>query len=419
VKVEILNMSPKYKDKTLQPFTFLYFALLGITAAVMDLQHPPSGLIVGKVTWPGSGTVTEIQSALTFAEGSVLTIEAGAVLRFTSASAVLVVKGTLIANGRPGARIVFDGVDMTSRALWIPAIGGVNVHVSYATFSNFSQAVSLEDNVGSKLSLYFEDCVFEGNGAAMEVFYFHGMTLDFVRCEFLSNLRPVSVASNINFGGLTRFDSCYFHSQGSGVVFGYLASGSTVENCVFMNHSGIALSANAQSVIRDSLFVSNDVGIQTHGTVENCIFLMNRVGIAAYNGARIEGGWICSRPLDNSSDLIQVSSPISIEASNVWFGIPGQREAIIRGSIKDGYWWPSSGIVDLIQVSDRPTAWPISLQSFNSSHAPLCSAPQDRGLDLQHPFNGAHTRGIHTLFTVYLSCSNMPTQTFVNTLSGL
>ena len=42
--------------------------------------------------------------------GVTLTIEAGAVLRFTSASAVLLIRGTLVANGHPDARIIFEGV---------------------------------------------------------------------------------------------------------------------------------------------------------------------------------------------------------------------------------------------------------------------------------------------------------------------
>ena len=218
--VHLIQVSdrPTAWPTSLQSFNFSYSSLCSAPRdRGFDLAHPPSGLVTGNLTWLGSGTVTEIGSALFLSAGSVLTIEAGAVLRFTSASAVLVVKGTLIANGRPDARIVFDGSDMTSRALQIPAIEGVNVNVSYATFSNFSRAVSLEPSEWPKISLYFEDCVFEGNGAAIEGGYTMGATVDFLRCEFSSNLRPASVESSIGYGGQTRFDSCFFHSQDRGV----------------------------------------------------------------------------------------------------------------------------------------------------------------------------------------------------------
>ena len=128
--------------------------------------------------------------------------------------------------------------------------------------------------------------------------------------------------------------------------------------------------------------------MNTQSTIENCIFLMNRVGIAANDGARVQGGWICGRPSDNTSDLIQWNALTSMEVSHVWFGIPGQYQSVIRGSIKDGYWWPLSGFVNLTQVSDRPAAGPVSLQPFNTTYASLCAAPQDRGLNLQHPPSG-------------------------------
>jgi len=381
--VDLIQVSdrPTAWPKSLQSFNTSYASQCSAPRdRGFDLQHPPSGVIVGRVTWSGSGTVTEINTSLVLSAGSVLTIEAGAVLRFTSPSAVLVIKGTIIARGRPDARIVFDGVDMTSRALYIPNIGGVNVNMSYATFGNFSQAVSLDTSWNGPCALYFTDCVFKRNGAAMEGSYW-GTTVEFLQTEFSSNLRPVS-----GYGGYMRFDGCYFHSQDRGAALYALSL--VMDSCVFVNHTGVALWIQSDgSTIRDSLFVSNDVGVQTKSAIENCIFLMNRVGIAAADGARIEGGWICGRPLENSSDLIQWSSLTSMQVSHVWFGIPGQYEAIIRGSIKDGYWWPLSGFVDLIQVSDRPTAWPKSLQSFNTSYASQCSAPRDRGFNL-YRFSG-------------------------------
>jgi len=408
----------------------LYYVSIDVIAAEIDLQHPPSGVIFGNMTWPGSGAVTVIGSALTFFAGSVLNIEAGAVLRFTSASAVIVVKGTIIAKGRPDARIVFDGVDMTSIALQISGMGGARVIVSHATFSNFGQAVNLENSGSSdgRSSLYFEDCVFERNGRVMDGFN-ADITLDFLRCEFSSNLRPLAVYGYYGRQAV-RFDGCSFQSQVSGA---FLMGGceGTIVNCVFRNHTDYALSVESRSTISDSLFVSNsgvaltayylstisdsrfvsntgialrtyqstvrnclfvsnDVGIQDQAlsTIADSIFLMNRVGIAAREGARVDGGWICGRPLDNSSDLIILNSPRSMEVRNVWFGIPGEFESVIRGSIKDIYWQPGSGLAILMQISDRPSAWPASLQSYYATYASLCSTPQSRGLDLQHPPSG-------------------------------
>ena len=348
----------------------------------------PNPTILGNVTWPGSGSVTEISSAVNIAAGSVLTIEAGAVLRFTTTSAVLWVRGTLVANGRPDARIVFEGVQDTvwswgsSRALQISGQGAVSANVSYATFRKFSLAVSLDNGQSWPTSvLRFEDCVFERNGAAVGGGYISA-NIDFVRCEFSSNLSPVTGSASY-----MRFDGCYFHSQERGA-----ALTGTFVNCVFMNHSGVALRAEGGATIRDSLFVSNDIAIETTSyapvTFENCILLMNRVGVVANYAASITGGWICARPSDNSSDLIQVKSASSIQVSNVWFGVAGQNEAVIRGGIKDGYWWSYSGFANLVLISDYPTCWPASLLSLYTSYASLCSAPQDRGLDLKRPPSG-------------------------------
>ena len=98
---------------------------------------------------------------------------------------------------------------------------------------------------------------------------------------------------------------------------------------------------------------------------------------------------MCAQPRDNSTDLIQVGSwARSIEVVGVWFGISGRYEAVIRGSIKDQYWFATSGLVDLVNMTERPTAWPDSLQQYTSLYASLCEAPQDRGLDLMNPPSG-------------------------------
>ncbi len=75
-----------------------------------------------------------------------LFIEPGAVIKYTTNEAALVVKGTLLAIGRPDARITFDGVaeSVQSMALHILSEGAASVDISFAVFSNFSEAVHIE-----------------------------------------------------------------------------------------------------------------------------------------------------------------------------------------------------------------------------------------------------------------------------------
>jgi hypothetical protein len=350
----------------------------------LDLSNPPSGVLLGNIIWPGAGSVTEIASNVIVAPGAVLSIEAGAVLRFTTASAALTVRGTLRANGRADARIVFDGVNQITgglAALQIPALSSTIVNVSYASFINFGQAVWRSSGGTSNLVL-FESCIFERNGAAAVASgYNFWSEMIFRRCEFSHNSGPVT-GSNFNF------DGCYFHNQESSVIVEY----SSFSNCVFLNHTGTAAMISWGGTVRDSLFVRNDVAIQGEGrgpTVLNCILILNRVGIIAANDASITGGWICSRPSDNSSSLIVGTMAVGmIPASDVWFGVSGQDLAIIRGSIIDIYWFSTSALVDLVRLADHPTEWPVSLRPMHTSYAPLCAAPQNQALDLSNPPSG-------------------------------
>jgi hypothetical protein len=267
--------------------------------------------------------VTEIKSAVSVAARSVLTIEAGAVLRFTSASAALLVRGTLIANGRPDARIIFEGDEGTPgiRALQISANGAVHVHVSYATFGNFSTAVNLDVSYSWPASLLrFEDCVFEGNGAAVDGDN-NNFVLDFLRCEFSRNLRPVTGPPNT-----MRFDGCYFHSQERGVEARTL----TFVNCVFMNHTGVALRTAYESRISDSLFVSNDVAIEMSSTnLYNCTIVNNRIGVLSSltyvmeNDVQLSDIDLCG----NTDANLVLYSQYDVTISRSWFGSSSDLEA--------------------------------------------------------------------------------------------
>jgi hypothetical protein len=367
----------------------------------LDLSNPPSGVLFGNVIWPGAGSVTEIASNVIVASGAVLSIEAGAVLRFTTSSAGITVRGTLKANGRADARIVFDGVNQSmvgSTGLRISGLSSTIVNVSYASFINFGLAAAFQndDYTGWTQNLVlFESCIFERNGAAAAVggYFFSGVFFRFRRCEFSRNSGPVT-------GWYINFDGCYFHNQESGVTVG----SSTFSNCVFLNHTGTAAMISWGGTISDSLFVRNDVAIQGDGrgpTVRGCILILNRVGIIAANDASITGGWICSRPSDNSSSLIVGTMAAGvIPVSDVWFGVSGQDLAIIRGSIIDMYWFSTSALVDLVRIADHPTEWPVSLLPMYSSYAPLCSAPQNQALEFSY-------EGKLNFLPVAFSSSNM------------
>ncbi len=327
--------------------------------------------------------MTVIDSAVTINSGAVLTIEAGAVVRFSSASSVIVVKGTLWAIGRPDAQIIFDGGDVSVGATALYCIGDMNVNVAYSTFSKFGRAVVLESSMFAG-HLHVADCNFQENIAPVGGNNYY--TVSFLRCQFARNLQP----STGIFKAL--IDGCYFHNQVGGVS---VDSPSTIVNSVFVNLTGTALRIASGSTVSNCLFVGNDIAvrstIQTYSStlLQSCIFLNNRVSVVVGYTLSITGGWMCGRPFDSTSDLIRMESPHSITASEVWFGISGQFEAIIRGSIKDEYWTASSGLVALIQVQAQPTPWPAVLQPYNSSYASLCLAPQDRGLDLFRPPSGA------------------------------
>jgi hypothetical protein len=365
--------------------------------------------VTGEVHW--SGTI-EIKAGAIVNPGAVLTIEAGAVLRFTSASAVIVVKGTLIAIGRPDARIVFDGTDffLGSAALFIRGATGVNV--SYATFGNFTTVLKSPDpnlNGYFTRSIFFEDCVFEQNyNTALDL---SGYNVLFLRCKFINFYNTIYGERGM------VFDGCYFLNLVRQVC-AFAGSLSVYVNCVFMNHTSTALYADDYSSVTNCVFMWNSIGVTTRpsSSVSNCLFVWN--GIAVLTNGRepvilldciflsnsvalsaddsivsVIGGWMCIRPFDNTSDFIRAGTGgRSMEARGVWFGISGQQEAIIRGCIKDQYWVARSGLVDLINLADRPTAWPDALQPFNSTYAPLCLAPQDRGLDLLHPPSGVVIR---------------------------
>lgn len=350
--------------------------------------------VTDHVNWTGT---IELKTGVVIAAGAVLTIEAGAVLRFTSAAAIIVVKGTLLAVGRPDARIVFDGTDMGMgvNALYISGAAGVNV--SHATFGHFSLVVRIYSGSDPR-SIHFEDCIFEQNNLLL--MWQVGMyQIFFVRCDFIRNQGVVGS------GIVQLIDSCKFLQSEL-----FLQSPTVAVNCIFMNNTAAALSSGfGGSVlnclflwnnigvycsmgcpsVRNSLFVSNDIAVfaQYSGTrLLDCVFLSNRVTLFAQGSVRVIGGWMCVRPRDSRSDLIQVASGVqSVEINGVWLGTSGQNEAIIRGSIKDEYWFATSGLVSLINLADGPTMWPDSLQQYNSSYATLCSAPEDRSFDLLHP----------------------------------
>jgi hypothetical protein len=344
----------------------------------LDLNAPLSGVIFGARTWPGMGSVTVVNSAVTISDIGVLTIEAGAIVQFTSAAAVLTIKGAIRANGRIDAPIIFEGVDASrgSTALYISAHGAASVNVSHAIFRNLGNAVGFECCWSTTL-LLFQDSVFMHNRAA--VFGYNGVVVVFLRCEFSENDGPIT-------GAYFRFDGCFFHSQQRGAAVG----GSTFTDCVFMNHSGAALDA-PDATISQSLFVWNDIAIQAYRgpVVRNCILLMNRIGMIAGPGADISGGWLCSLPLNSTSSyVLQLASPGPIAVSGVWFGISGEREAVIRGSIWDIYWSGTLGLVRLRDLASSPTPWPLSLQAYYDGYSSLCPAPQDMGLDLNAPPSG-------------------------------
>jgi hypothetical protein len=366
------------------------------------LRSSQTIFLTDAVNW---STNKDISSGVIVGPGAVLTIEAGAILKFKSASAVILVKGVLRVLGRPDAPIVFDGTDTNRGGTAIDLEGATGVNVSHATFRNFDRAV---DNHGQSPngyqadSVYFEDCVFEQNALAVSSLFSYRVF--FMRCKFIRSVNIMSAMS----GGL--FDGCQFVDQTM-----YARNGDVFVNCVFTNNTGVAVYASYGASVINCLFLSNNLAMMLweSASVSNCLFMWNRLAVVAQGSAtrvlqciflsnsvalyvggsssdiRVVGGWMCAQPRDNSTDLIQVGSwARSIEVVGVWFGISGRYEAVIRGSIKDQYWFATSGLVDLVNLTEQPTAWPDSLQQYTSLYASLCEAPQDRGLDLMNPPSG-------------------------------
>ena len=220
----------------------------------LNMNRPPSGILFENTLWT-SALTNVVSSAVIIAEGVTLTIEAGSTVAFTTTGAQVVVKGRLVAAGRPDAPITFSGTSaqqsgpMTGTGIVISSEGSPFVNVSHATFTGLQVAVSIECCANSVA--LFENCVFTRNVYGS---LGYGGSNTFRGCEFSYHTNAAAV------GGDLVFENCYFHDQPQGAA----AAGSVFDSCVFLNHSEAAVSGGS---VQSSLFVNNAVAVSYDGSM--------------------------------------------------------------------------------------------------------------------------------------------------------
>jgi hypothetical protein len=105
----------------------------------------------------------------------------------------------------------------------------------------------------------------------------------------------------------------------------------TFVNCVFMNHSGVALRAEGGSTIRDSLFYLNEFGIEITNYIYifNCTIVNNRIGVLgsmSYTygiSVQLSDVDLCG----NADANLVLSSQYDIIISRSWLGTAVYSEA--------------------------------------------------------------------------------------------
>ena len=316
--------------------------------------------------------------------GATLTIEPGAILRFTTTSARIVVRGRLVAAGDATStgRITFEGLGVAQSALLADATSSF-VSVAFSTFTGFAGAAVTFACCDDGSIATFSHSLFTLNlGAPTGGYNRFGMLFSF--CEFSYNGAPAG-SSNL------RFEDCYFHDSPAGADL----SGQYVRS-VFVGHSNYAVSSSngGGSIVEDCLFVNNAIALKVGDSVsmKGTIILGGGVGISgASRGLQISGGSICGQTQYFITVPYYSSDASPPVADGVWFGASVASPAglaLVRGFIQDAYFSTTSPLIRLVNpVTSAPT-WPTSLQGFSSTYGILCTAPTDRGFDLSRPPSG-------------------------------
>ncbi len=364
----------------------LLFSLFFMALSWAQAQTEVSGGIFDATTWTASNSPYIVVSDVVIFPDASLTIEPGTMIRVAPDARIELRSGSLFANGTEALPIIFtlDDAEPDGTVVWYgiesttPDNTPISIEVNHAVIEyaetgieyngfgyrnvdnvtfRFNQRGAYDSGAGYEF-ISFTNCTFHDNEIAAQ-----GRT-NFENCEFYNNQQAcVDTYFFLNGSEGARINNCSFTNNGICIVNGnYLITSAIINNSVFEGNETVA---NAYRITaNNSIFRSteNYAVLAATGTVENCSFIDNGVGlIVPFNpyqdtvrnnvftgnevGIRIEGAGafvrnntICGNTLYGAE--VATSSNIDIQ-ENCWCT---PSEAEIRGLIFDAFDDVTSGI---------------------------------------------------------------------------
>ncbi|MEL6835599.1 MAG: T9SS type A sorting domain-containing protein [Bacteroidota bacterium] len=364
----------------------LFFALSLLSLTAAQAQTEVSGGIFDATTWTASNSPYVVVSDVVVFPDASLAIEPGTTVRVAPGARIELRSGSLFANGTEASPIVFtlDDANPNGTVFWhgiestTPDNTPISIEVNHAVIEyaetgieyngfgyrfadnvtfRFNQRGAYDSGAGYEF-LSFTNCTFHDNAIGAQ-----GRT-NFENCDFYDNEQAcVDTYFFLNGSEGARIDNCSFTNNDICITFGdYFITSALISNSVFEGNGTVATAYRITA--NNSVFQSteNHAIFAGTGTVENCSFIDNGIGIIVTTnpyqdtirsnnftgndvGLRLEGpgafvqnNIICGNTIYGAE--VVTSSTVDIR-ENCWCT---PSEAEIRGLIFDAFDDVSSGI---------------------------------------------------------------------------